>query len=441
MPARGWRRGVSEGVEPSEWTLHDKIDEKRPFWALKNEDEPPGPGRPEGGAPLPGGPSGGRPGDVRTPREREVRRALPHQGRPAAAGGRPAAGGLERRCSYRSSPGGRRSCSSMAVQASTSPGGTPVVRGAVHPDGPPGSTGAGLPSALAPPERHAHVPGEEDADGEPGAERLEADARRRAARGSDPRGAAAPEGPIRRRRTGRRRTGPELRPTRGRSRTPSGGDVPGRHLSVLGCSPPGRRTGMLPGDGERQLDVGVPKRVPRGAGRRRTGTPAPSRCSPGAPASISYSGTPLVPASRGTWSAPGPGERPGGAPPRDEYRPGSARDVVCPLLAGRSSGPVRRGCPGGGRWGRASTGTVPPSGHIAPPGRSPGPGADQGPRDVVVPERVRRGRRDVYPSPACTGASSGTSAVWAGGAPLAPPVVPGRRMAWRAPRSPVPNGS
>ena len=104
MPARGWRRGVSEGVEPSEWTLHDKIDEKRPFRALKNEDEPPGPGRPEGGAPLPGGPSGGRPGDVRTPRERGSSRPPP-PGPPGSRGGRPAAGGLERRCSYRSSPG------------------------------------------------------------------------------------------------------------------------------------------------------------------------------------------------------------------------------------------------------------------------------------------------------------------------------------------------
>jgi hypothetical protein len=73
-PAGGWRRGVSEGVEPSEWALHDKIDEQHPFWVLKNEDEPPGPGRPEGGAPLPGGPQAANRG-TSVHLEREVRRA------------------------------------------------------------------------------------------------------------------------------------------------------------------------------------------------------------------------------------------------------------------------------------------------------------------------------------------------------------------------------
>lgn len=130
--------------------------------------------------------------------------------------------------------------------------------------------------------------------------------------------------------------------------------------------PPGRRTGMLPGDGERQLDVGVPKRVRRGAGRRRTGTPAPSRCSPGAPASSSYSGTPLVPASRGTWSAPGPGERPlgtstGQGAPATSYVPPGGSEF------GTGTPGVSWGRPMGGGlrlgrspvWGHRSPGALP----------------------------------------------------------------------------------
>lgn len=59
-PAEGSRRRVGT----SEWTLYDKIFEKRPFGALKNPNELPGPGRPEGGAPsqkAPGRPAGGCP--------------------------------------------------------------------------------------------------------------------------------------------------------------------------------------------------------------------------------------------------------------------------------------------------------------------------------------------------------------------------------------------
>ena len=108
----------------------------------------------------------------------------------------------------------------------------------------------------------------------------------------------------------------------------------------------------------------------------------------------------------------GPG--PGGAPPRDEYRPGSTRDVVRPS---RRVGVRDRyaGVLGAADGVRASPGTVPLSGGIAPRGRFPGQ------LDVGVPERVRRGCRDVYPSPACTGVSSGTSAAWAGGSPPGSP--------------------
>ena len=249
-PARGWRRGVSEGVEPSEWALYDKIDGKHPFWALKSEDEP----RDQAGrrgAPAsreaPGRPTGGRP---YAERERGSSRPPPPGPPGSRGGGGRQPGGLERRCSYRSSPGGRRSCSSMAVQASTSPGGTAVVRGAVHPDGPPGSTGAGLPGGPGAPRTPCACPWRRGRRWR---------TRGRAARGGRPRAPTSscpgkrPPGSSCPRGTG---TPTSNRTPAYRSRTPThqgkiANAIRGRRTGETpertGMLPPGRRTGMLPG--------------------------------------------------------------------------------------------------------------------------------------------------------------------------------------------------
>ena len=246
--------------------------------------------------------------------------------------------------------------------------------------------------------------------------------------------ASSPRPPARR----RRRTGPELRPTRGRSRTPSGGDVPGGHLSVPGCS-----QGMPNGNS-------TSERVRRGAGRWRTGTPTPSRCSPGAPASSSYSGTPLMSAPRSTWSAPGstnsnrtmprcrrgqvhapaapapvrrrrgprgsaPGEQ---LPPRDEYRPGApgARDVGRPVP------------PGGSEFGTGTPGGVlgAADGVRASPGTVPSPGTSlAGTADWSLGSAAPGPAASVYRSRCGGDAGTGTR----------PPPAPGHRPV-RPPRGP-----
>jgi hypothetical protein len=290
------------------------------------------------------------------PRERGSSRTPP-PGPPGSRGGRlPGTGGLGRRCSYRSSPRGRHPCSSMAAQASTSPGGTCVDRGRYIQMGP---RGVRAPCSLAPwlpPNAMRISLGKRMPMANPGSS-----CSRRAPRRAAPRAPTSDRAPA---------SGPELRRTGGRSRTPSGGDVPGDTWAYRDA-PPGRRTGMLPGIangnstsahrirrvGGMYLSLPAPGHRPvrpvgvrRAARRRRTG--AEQMLARGARL------------EQLLGDGPGVGAGPGGAPPRDEYRPGSPR-VVRPLPVGRSPGTVRRGCPRGDRWGEGFAWDGPPSGDVA----------------------------------------------------------------------------
>lgn len=307
-----------------------------------------------------------------------------------------------------------------------------------------------LPQALAPPERHAHLPGEEGADGEPRFELLEA--------GAPACSSCSPRPDVGQGAGVRSRT-----PThRGEDRERHLGATYRGHLSVPGCSP-GAAYRDVP---ERQLDVGdgsrcvgdaggVPRVAARGersrraaARRRRTGTPASCsapRTTSLAPSSASsnrsYRTMPRC--GRGQVHVPdaatrSPGSCPGSAPgtstgERSPVRGAPrARHVVRPVVPSRRVGVRDRyagvvlGAAGGVR---ASPGTVPRLGtSLAGRGTGARP-RRRAPREASAPE----------------GPVGGTAP---GHRPVRPPHGPGERpwlprgarsaTAWGAPRRPVP---
>lgn len=203
--------------------------------------------------------------------------------------------------------------------------------GAVHPDGPPGSTGAGLPSALAPPERHAHVPGEEDADGEARAERLEAGAPGELA----PRSPTSNRTPTNRSRTPTCQEGTTVRTTLGAPGTLLAGTPRGARLELLGERPRRQRRGV---NGPELGNLVAPGDTPVLAGSNMPPTPPP------APPTSSCR-------SPSSWMLPRTPPRGASGTPRCPPRYVAPDGVRAPPVVGRSSGLVRRGCPPDGRWG------------------------------------------------------------------------------------------